>query len=472
MKNEAMKAIYEATRANIRKIEKSTKLESVLLNRSGFADKATSTGCLVLDQLLGGGIPPGRIIGLAGPEKSGKSLLVTQIAYNALLAGSVVVQFDAEGTTDPIFLSSRGINFNRFKGKTDKSGNLKPGEIDQIVMYQPTTGEQVRDFMYKLMETLPENRDCDIPPIVFILDSVMALIMDKVVGDLDSNKMAMHARMYSEMLPIINTQLVRTGCSFIYTNQLRLKPGEKFGNPEYEPCGEALKYFSAIRLLLKFQKPKILRNDISTNPDHPFISGLTKGAHKAGGVWEEPHNLENKNLLDRYVHTNIYTVKNKIFTPFQYCWMRVNFQNGTDVGYGIDPVFDSFTFLLQNKLIRAAIPRGEGKAKEKKADVEGMYEFTDELFSVQQEMRKVEETSSEFEVAFPFKDFGLEDRFTYWEYKEAILNHRVEVIDYLRDNFIKNNRVFTKAKDDAETPEEGEVVETDMPEVQEIALES
>lgn len=219
------KLMREATR----KAEKASKLTPVFLKRDSFAKAAISTGCLCLDWKMGGGIPPARIVGIAGPERAGKTLLVTQILFNQLLEGGFAKLHDAEGSTDPLFLKARGINFDKFRGKRKKNGDLKDGEVDHIDFYQPSTVEQFAEYIHTLSSILPENRNPEKPVCIHALDSVIALITDALDEELDSNKMAYHARMYAQYLPIINSDLLKSGCTLIYTNQLRQKPGVKYG---------------------------------------------------------------------------------------------------------------------------------------------------------------------------------------------------------------------------------------------------
>lgn len=213
-----------------KKFEKSTHLTPVFLDRTSFAANAVSTMSLELDRILGGGVPPGRIVGISGPEHSGKSLIATNIAASQLKQNRACCYLDAEGGNDPLFLAARGIDFDAYRGRRDKNGKLLPKERDTVFYYQPETGEQVMHYMHGVMSALPENRGGDKhPSIVFMLDSVVALISDALSENLDGNRMALHAKMYSEILPIIQSQLSRTGCSFVYTNQVRQKPGVQYG---------------------------------------------------------------------------------------------------------------------------------------------------------------------------------------------------------------------------------------------------
>ncbi len=359
--------------------EKKSKLAPVFLRRESFAAYAIHTGSLWLDLILGGGIPPSRIVGISGPEHTGKSLLVTEIIANQLRAGRHAFYKDAEGGSDPLFLKSRGIDFDLYRGKRDKNGKLRPGEQDLIHYYQPTTGEEVLHFIHELASKLPENRTPTFPTALIALDSVVALITDAISEDLDSNRMAMHAKMYSEMLPIINGHMIRTGCSFIYTNQVRQKPmATKYENPNYEPAGVALKFFASIRMTLSASRPKL------SDKDHPFAntdnSFIPKATPKAGGVWEEPHyDADGKEVgIDRYTYTAIRTVKNKVYNPFKVCWIRTQFEENGSTGRGLDKVFDAFSFLQQIGLLKPASLTPEEKAAKVKVEtIKGKYEVAD-----------------------------------------------------------------------------------------------
>lgn len=405
--------------AAIKAAEKKAGLAQAFLLRSGFTECATSAGSLVLDGILGGGIPPGRVIGVVGPEHSGKSLIATEIIRHQLLAGRTAVYYDAEGGTDPLFLGARGINLDKYRGKRNKNGDLTPGQRDHFLYYQPTTGGEIVNHMSEILDSLPESRQRDKPPpIIFVLDSVVALISDAMSEDIDSNKMSMHARMYAEILPIINGKLVRSGCSLIYVNQLRQRPGVMMGSPFYEPGGDALKFFSSIRLNLSSFKPKLSDGETV----HPFVveNSFIQGAKpRAGGVWEEPHREGGEIVgVDRYQYTGISTIKNKVFQPKLVCWIRIQSQNGQVTGNGLDYIFDIFTYLLDRKYIAKAKP----KADEKAGDVAKMYEL------------------QEGHAKQSLLGFGFPERFDYYTFKDFI--DSIDAVDLalkIRKEFLHKN---------------------------------
>jgi len=404
------------------KAEKASKLSPVFLRRDSFAGTAVSTGSLCLDWKMGGGIPPARIVGISGPERSGKTLLVTQILYNQISSGGFAKLHDAEGSTDPLFLEARNINFEKFRGKRKKNGDLKDGEVDYIDFYQPTTVEEFTEYIHTLSACLPENRNPERPVCIHALDSVVALITDALDEEIDANKMAYHARMYAQFLPIINSDLVKSGCTLLYTNQLRQKPGA-YGNPFYEPCGDALKFFSSIRLMLTTTKPKLL------GEDHPFLTAemIPGVCVKEGGVWEENHIDANGNVngLDKYVYTGIKTVKNKVYVPYQSCWMRIQFEENGSTGSGLDPVFDIFTFLHETGYIKPlTVTQDNGKEKK----VKGSYKA---------------QPCKQFD---PVKEFNMPVSFNYYQFKKWVYSNP-ELVMCLRERMLVSGLVYEKDDD-------------------------
>jgi len=409
-----------------REAEKASKLAPVMLKRDSFARSAVSTGCLCLDWKMGGGIPPSRIVGIAGPERSGKTVLITQILFNQVKHSGFAKLYDAEGSTDPIFLRARNIDFDKFRGKRDKNGDLKPKEVDYIDFYQPTTVEEFVEYIHTLSSILPENRNPEKPVCIHALDSVIAMITDALEEDIDANKMSYHARMYAQYLPIVNGDLVKSGCSLVYTNQLRQKPGVKYGSPIYEPAGDALKFFSSIRLMLSTTKPKL-----SGGEDHPFLTTeMIPGVDvREGGVWEEPHYNSKGEVkgLDRYVYTGIKTVKNKVYTPYQSCWMRIQFEENGSTGSGIDSVFDVFTFLYETGYIKQARITNEKTGKDKAA--KGLY---------------AAKPCSKFN---PVKEFGLPEQFDYFQFKQWVKSDE-DLVDKLRERMLVSGLVYNKDEEE------------------------
>jgi len=451
-----------------------------------------------------------------------------------------------------------------------------PGEVDYVNIYQPSTVEQIVNYIHTISNALPENRNPKRPVCIYTLDSVVALITNEIDDNLDANKMSMHARAYATYLPVINSDLVRSGSSLIYMNQLRQRPGNAYGclqgdtligfvdgrcypireivenkiegevwshtdgkihpakitnwydngtstpkdwihiwtegpgnevyniivtknhkvlksngewveaqhlvkddelvtkyqktfeegskglsyaslpvkvtkikeglghrynrkydievegthnyvaghsrgglvvhnSPIYEPAGDALKFFSSIRLMLSGTKPKI------DEDDHPFLTKemIPGVVVKEGGVWEEPHMNSQGNVvgIDRYVYTGVKTVKNKVFTPFQKCWVRIQFEENGSTGHGLDPVFDVFTFLLEEGYMAIK--------KEGRKNIKGCY---------------VARKCDRFD---PVKELDMPSTFDYFEFK-AWVETKPDLVATLREKLLVSGIVYTK----------------------------
>lgn len=331
--------------------EKSSKLVSVFQNRRMDATKTRSTGLLLLDYLIGGGIPSGKIIGISSDEHLGKSALAAEMTWEQLLDGGFSVYFDGEGTQDPVFLQKRGIDFQQYRGKRNKAGALNPNQRDKVWFYQPHTGDQLKKYIHTISMALPEMRDLQKPPMLYLLDSALSVVSDAIAENIDGNNTAMHAKMYSELLPVVNSMLLRTGSSLIFTNQLREDVGAGFkgmGDTNYEPGGKALQFYSSCRIRLQKSKPKDSRGE-----DHPFINDFIPDLKpKAGGVWEEGHSYAGDKNIDRSIMVSFKTIKNKFYTPFKVGWYRIFFEENGETGSGFCPVFDVFTTLLYLDLVK------------------------------------------------------------------------------------------------------------------------
>jgi len=415
--------INKIMRLAVRSAEKQAELSPVFLKRASFASSSVSTGSLCIDRILGGGIPACRIVGISGPERSGKTLLGTQIGFNQVKKrDGFFVLLDAEGSTDPIFLAARGIDYELFKGRRNKAGDLLPDEVDYVYLYQPSTVEQIVNYIHTISNSLPENRNPSRPICIYNLDSVVALFTNELDGNLDANKMAMHARAYATYLPIINSDLVKSGSSMVYMNQLRQRPGVAYGSPVYEPAGDALKFFSSIRLMLSTTKPK------EGDKDHPFLTKeMIPGVEvKEGGVWEEPHLDNTGNVIgtDRYIYTGVKTVKNKVFTPYQKCWIRIQFEENGSTGHGLDPVFDVFNFLSDAGYIVPQPPK-EGR----KRMVKGAYS-----------VRKCDQFN-------PIEELDIPSSFDYYDFK-AWVKSKPDLVSVIRDKLLVSGIVYTKEEKD------------------------
>ena len=182
------------------------------------------TGSLSLDIALGvGGVPRGRITEIYGPESSGKTTICQHIVAEAQKLGGVAAFIDMEHALDPVYAARVGVN------------------IDELLVSQPDTGEQALE----ITETLVRSGAVD----VVVIDSVAALVpRSEIEGDMGDPTMGVHARLMSQALRKLSGAINQTKTSVIFTNQLRQKIGVMFGNPETTTGGQALKFYSSVRI--------------------------------------------------------------------------------------------------------------------------------------------------------------------------------------------------------------------------------
>jgi recombination protein RecA len=188
------------------------------------AVEATSTGSLGLDLALGvGGLPRGRIIEIFGPESSGKTTLTLHLVAEAQKKGGTCAFIDAEHAMDPIYAKKLGVN------------------IDELLISQPDTGEQALE----IADTLVRSGAID----VVVIDSVAALVPKaELDGEMGDSHMGLQARLMSQALRKLTGSISRTNCTIIFINQIRMKIGVMFGNPETTTGGNALKFYASVRL--------------------------------------------------------------------------------------------------------------------------------------------------------------------------------------------------------------------------------
>ncbi|MEI7579215.1 MAG: recombinase RecA [bacterium] len=191
-----------------------------------------STGALSLDIALGiGGVPRGRIVEIYGPESSGKTTLVLHIIAEAQSKGGVAAFIDAEHAFDPTYAKAIGV------------------DTDELLVSQPDNGEQALE----ILETLVRSGAVD----VVAIDSVAALTpRAEIEGEMGDSHMGLQARLMSQALRKITGIASKMGTTIIFTNQLRMKIGVMFGNPETTTGGNALKFYASIRMEIR-RKEKI-----------------------------------------------------------------------------------------------------------------------------------------------------------------------------------------------------------------------
>ena len=182
-----------------------------------------STGSLSLDLALGGGIPKGRIVEIYGPESSGKTTLALHTVAEVQKRGGLAAFVDAEHALDPEYAARIGV------------------KLDDLLISQPDTGEQALE----ITETLVRSNAVDI----VIVDSVAALVpRAEIEGDMGDSHMGLQARLMSQALRKLTGVISKSKVTVIFINQLRMKIGVMFGNPETTAGGQALKYYASVRL--------------------------------------------------------------------------------------------------------------------------------------------------------------------------------------------------------------------------------
>ncbi|REL30730.1 recombinase RecA [Thalassotalea euphylliae] len=247
-----------------------------------------STGSLGLDIALGaGGLPMGRVVEIYGPESSGKTTLTLEVIAEAQRNGKVCAFVDAEHALDPIYAEKLGVNIN------------------DLLVSQPDTGEQALE----ICDMLTRSGAVD----VIVVDSVAALTPKaEIEGDMGDSHVGLQARMLSQAMRKLTGNLKQSNTMMIFINQIRMKIGVMFGNPETTTGGNALKFYASVRLDIR-----------------------RIGAVKAG---------------DEIVgnETRVKVVKNKIAPPFK----QVEFQ--IMYGEGINNLGEILDLGVQNKMVEKA----------------------------------------------------------------------------------------------------------------------
>ena len=183
-----------------------------------------SSGSLTLDGALGvGGYPKGRVIEIYGPESSGKTTLTLHAIAECQKAGGIAAFIDAEHAFDRFYAQNLGIN------------------IDELIISQPDNGEQALEIADNLIRSGAID--------IIVIDSVAALTpRSEIEGEMGASKMGLHARLMSQALRKLTSNISKTNCTVMFINQLREKIGVMFGNPETTTGGNALKFYASVRL--------------------------------------------------------------------------------------------------------------------------------------------------------------------------------------------------------------------------------
>jgi len=239
--------------------------------------ECVGSGALTLDAALGGGYPRGRVVEIYGPESSGKTTLALHAIAESQKCGGTAAFIDAEHALDPLYAADLGV------------------DIDSLLVSQPDSGEMALDIVDQLVRSSAID--------VIVIDSVAALVpRAELEGDMSDQQIGLQARLMSKALRKITGSLSMSKCTVIFLNQLRSKVGVIYGSPEVTAGGNALKFYSSVRL--DTRRKEIL-------PD------------------------------DKGIRVKVKVVKNKIAAPFKVVFLDVLFGTGIDrMGCLLDAALD------------------------------------------------------------------------------------------------------------------------------------
>jgi len=250
--------------------------------------EAISTGSIGLDVALGiGGLPKGRVVEIYGPESSGKTTLTLQVVAEAQKVGGTAAFIDAEHALDPSYAEKLGVN------------------VDELLVSQPDTGEQALEITDMLVRSGAVD--------IIVIDSVAALTPKaEIEGEMGDSHMGLQARLMSQALRKLTANIKRSNVMVIFINQIRMKIGVMFGSPETTTGGNALKFYSSVRL------------------DIRRIGAIKKGDEIVGN------------------QTRVKVVKNKVSPPFKQAEFEILY------GHGISRLGELIDLGVQHDIVNKA----------------------------------------------------------------------------------------------------------------------
>lgn len=273
-------------------------IRPINLERGTRVGNTLSSGSLMQDLAVGGGYQRGRIVDIFGDEGVGKSTELQTLIASAQRNHVPVVHYDPETSADPVYMRAQGVDI-RHKFRIMKKS------VPGYYYTQPSVGEEIYRHMMWTMNRMPEfpSDQPGGPAVLFLVDSLAAMISESADEDTGKVTMGTNARMHSNFMPQIRARLARTGCLWVFVNQIRMKIGVMWGDPSVEPGGQAVKYYPDYKIRMRKRK---VEDDKSGLKVLPFST---------------------------------YTLKNKTYPPFQEALGSIV------LGRGLDKAQDAHEFL-------------------------------------------------------------------------------------------------------------------------------